>query len=304
MSELVSGEGVAIELNRAGVGSRVVAAVIDLAAQFVALMVVIVLDGVVGAGDPDIVAALAIVELVLILAAYPIVFEWLGHGKTLGKLALGLRVVRDDGGPIGFRQALVRGLAGFFLEKPGIFIPPLCTAVGMITLGTSSANKRIGDMMAGTFVVNERAGPRSGLERVALFVPPQLYGWAQSLDLSRLDDQLALQLRAFVLRASEMTPIAQHTLGDQFRSRILAVISPPPPAGVPTATLLVTVLAERRRRADIGAAFGVGPSPYQPSPYRPWPYPPIPYGPTPNAPTPYAPTPYTTAPSGPFTPPS
>jgi len=271
MTGLVSGEGVSIELSRAGLGSRIIAAIIDLAAQLAAFTAAAIIDGLIGASDPDIGAALLLLELVLILAVYPIVSEWLTHGKTLGKLAMGLRVVRDDGGPIGFRQALTRGLAGFFLEKPGIAFPPLCTAAGMITLGASKSSKRIGDMMAGTFVVNERAGHDLALARVPLFVPPALYGWAQSLDLAGLDDQLALQLRQFVLRAAQMTPAAQDVLGAQFRARILAVTSPPPPVGVPTAVLLVTVLAERRRRAE--SAFGlsrVGPQfggpPWGPAP--------------------------------------
>jgi len=253
MTGLVSGEGVAIELSRAGLGSRVVAAFVDFGVQLVALFALFIADGFIGASDPAIAVVLVLVELVLVLAAYPIVFEWLGHGRTLGKMALGLRVVRDDGGPIGFRQALVRGLSGFLLEKPGIFLPPLCTAAGMLTLGASKSSKRIGDMMAGTFVVNERAGPKSSLTRVPLFVPPSLYGWAQSLDLSGIDDQFALQLRQFVMRAADMTPPARDALGAQFAHRTLASISPPPPAGVPTAVLLVTVLAERRRRADLTA---------------------------------------------------
>jgi uncharacterized RDD family membrane protein YckC len=251
MSALVSGEGVSIELGRAGLGSRIIATLIDLAAQLALLIALQIIDALFATGDDAITAALILVELVFVLAGYPIVFEWLTRGKTLGKMAMGLRVVRDDGGPIGFRQALVRGLSGFLLEKPGIAFPPVCTAVAMITLASSSEHKRIGDMMAGTFVVNERAGPRTALTPVPFYVPPALYGWAQSLDLTGLNDQLALQLRQFVLRAGEMTPAAQYVLGTQFRDRVVAVISPAPPPGVPTPTLLTTVLAERRRRADL-----------------------------------------------------
>ena len=64
-----------------------------------------------------------IIEVVLVFAGYPILMEWLTRGRTLGKIWLGLRVVRDDGGPIGFRQALVRGLAGLLIEKPGLLVP-------------------------------------------------------------------------------------------------------------------------------------------------------------------------------------
>jgi len=256
MSGLVSGEGVAIELRHAGVGTRTVAAVIDVAVQFAGLLLVIIITANIGQGDSAAVAAVGLVELVLVLAGYPIIFEWLSRGKTVGKYAMGLRVVRDDGGPIGFRQALVRGLAGFILEKPGIALGGLGIAIGLITMATSSASKRVGDMMAGTFVVNERAGADTALRPVSFWVPPALYGWAQSLDLSGVDDQLALQLRQFAVRAREMSPGAQVALGEQFRVRVLAATAPPPPPGVPTPVLLTTVLAERARRATPPVAIG------------------------------------------------
>jgi uncharacterized RDD family membrane protein YckC len=247
---LVSGEGVALDLARAGVGSRIVAAGLDLLVQLGALLVLLIVDGVVGAGDDALLTALVLVELVLVVAGYPIVAEWLTRGRTLGKAAMGLRVVRDDGGPIAFRQALVRGLAGLLIEKPGL-LAPLSTAAGLLTMVFSSTSKRIGDFMAGTFVVNERAAAPSALMAPVLEIPPPLRGWAASLDLTRLDDQLALGLRQFVLRASQFSPAAREGMGADFRSRVLAVISPPPPAGTPTPALLVAVLAERRRRSEL-----------------------------------------------------
>ncbi|HEY1486337.1 MAG TPA: RDD family protein, partial [Micromonosporaceae bacterium] len=215
------------------------------------LIAAVIITSEFGAGDGDAQGALELAELVVILAAYPIIFEWLTHGRTLGKMALGLRVVRDDAGPIGFRQALVRGLAGFLLEKPGIALGGLGLVIGSVTIGVSSSSKRLGDMMAGTFVVNERAGTATTLRSPDWWVPPALYGWAQALDLSRLDDRLALGVRQFVLRAGQMSPGAQIALGEQYREQVLAVIAPAPPPGVPTPLLLTTVLAERRRRAEL-----------------------------------------------------
>ena len=203
MSGLVSGEGVAIELSRAGLGSRTVAAAIDLAVQFAALLAAWSSSPrLIGAGDSAAQAAVALVEVVLVLAGYPIVFEWLSRGRTLGKMAMGLRVVRDDGGPIGFRQALVRGLAGFLLEKPGIALGGLGTAIGMITIGVEPV-EQAGRRHDGRHVRAQRTGRRRRprCSRCNWWVPPALYGWAQSLDLSGFDDQLALQLRQFVLRA-------------------------------------------------------------------------------------------------------
>ena len=251
MGGLVSGEGVALDLARAGVGSRMIAALLDFGVEVLALLVLVVVDAIAAQGDDAIVAALVITEIVLVLAGYPILCEWLTRGRTLGKAALGLRVLRDDGGPIGFRQALARGLAGLLIEKPGL-LAPVSTAAGLATLIFSPQSKRIGDFMAGTFVVNERAGPARAPWALPLAVPIPLQSWANSLDLSRLDDQLALGVRQFVLRAAEFSPDARDSLGEQLRTRVLAVTTPPPPAGTPTPALLITVLAERRRRFELG----------------------------------------------------
>ncbi|MDT4945878.1 MAG: hypothetical protein QOH14_2611 [Pseudonocardiales bacterium] len=259
-TELTSGEGVAFELNHAGVGSRLVAAVIDLVIQLVTLSVLLFFTAqVAGGADPAAITAVILVEVILVLAGYPVLLEWLAHGRTIGKLWLGLRVVRDDGGPIGFRQALVRGLAALLLEKPGLFAP-FSTTVGVLTMIFSTRDKRLGDMMAGTFVLNERAGPKQALLAREFTVPYQLQPWAAALDLSRLDDQLALGVRQFVVRAAQMTPAAQHSLGDDLRARVEAVTTPPPPPGTPTPWMLVSVLAERRRRAELAA-------PHSPTPY-------------------------------------
>lgn len=252
----VSGEAVRLALAPAGVGSRTIAATIDGVIQAVTLFALALIDvQVAGRADAAALAALLIVELVAVLAGYPIIAEWLSGGRTLGKAALGVRVVRDDGGPIGFRHALVRGLAGLVLEKPGLLFP-LTTIAGVVTISSSAREKRIGDMLAGTVVLNERSG-RQGLLQLPHWVPPYLQAWVLSLDLHRLDDRLALQIRQFVSRANEMTLPAQHALGEQLRRRLLEITSPPPPPGTPTPALLMSVLVERRRRA---ATAGVVPS--------------------------------------------
>jgi uncharacterized RDD family membrane protein YckC len=291
-TELTSGEGVAFELNHAGVGSRLVAAAIDLVIQFAALFLLLFFTTqVAGGADPAAITAVVLVEVILALAGYPILLEWLAHGRTIGKLWLGLRVVRDDGGPIGFRQALVRGLAALLLEKPGLFAP-FSTTAGVLTMIFSARDKRLGDMMAGTFVLNERAGPKQALFAREFTVPYQLQPWAAALDLTRLDDQLALGVRQFVVRAAQLTPAAQHSLGEDLRARVEAVTAPPPPPGTPTPWMLVSVLAERRRRAELaaphnpplygappGAPPGVPPQPYGPPHYGPQHYGPQHYGP-------------------------
>jgi uncharacterized RDD family membrane protein YckC len=287
---VVSGEGVAFDLPRAGVGSRTVATVIDLALQFFAIFALTLIDTVFVGGSTDTAGATAvlIVELVLVIAGYPIICEWLTRGRTLGKLWLGLRVVRDDGGPIAFRHALVRGLSSLILEKPGIVAPGVGAAAGLMTAAFSSQDKRIGDMLAGTFVLNERAGTTRRLVAHDYVVPYGLQGWAAALDLSRLDDRLALGVRQFLGRAAAMTPAAQHALGEDLRARVLSVISPPPPPNTPTPWLLAAVLGERRRRTDLQARGWAPAGPLPPAAWPPVPptaWPPVP----PAVPPPRAP---------------
>ncbi|MGI8677945.1 MAG: RDD family protein [Jatrophihabitans sp.] len=259
---LVSGEGVRLALLPAGVGSRVIASLVDVVIQAVAYFLLVLIDvAVAGNADEAATRAVLVVELVLVLAGYPIVLEWSTRGRTVGKLCLGLRVVRDDGGPIAFRQAAVRGLASLLLEKPGLLFP-FTTIAGLLAISTSVREKRIGDMMAGTVVLNERT-PQP-LAAAPPWVPVPLQPWVLSLDLHRLDDRLALAVRQFVGRAHAMTPGAQLQLGYDLLQRVLAVTSPPPPAGAPVPALLSSVLAERRRRATtaVQAAHPPHPSAY------------------------------------------
>ena len=92
-------------------------------------------------------AAVNVATFVLFLIVAPITVETLSHGKSLGKLAVGARIVRDDGGAIGLRHAFVRGLIGVFENYTGFaFI------VGLF----NSKAKRLGDMLAGTYSQHER----------------------------------------------------------------------------------------------------------------------------------------------------
>jgi len=241
LSQLVTGEAVALDLRPAALPSRVVAGLLDVLLQLGLLAVV---GGIATAVSPDVstaaAAALGIVVLVLVLIVYPVAFETLLRGRTPGKAAMGLRVVRDDGGPIGFRQAFVRGLAGAFLERPGItlFLGAIVTSL------LNGQSKRLGDLLAGTVVLQERVTARGG---TVAEMPPQLAGWAAGLDLTRLPDGLALSTRQFVARADQLTEAAREELGSRLVQAVTAAVGPPPP-GTPGWAVLAAVLAERRRR--------------------------------------------------------
>ena len=240
-AQLVIGEAVVLDLRPAALPSRVVAGTIDAALQFAVLLVI---GGIVTATSLNLSAAagqaLSILLLVVTFIVYPVTFETLLRGRTPGKAVMGLRVVRDDGGPIGFRQALVRGLAGAFLERPGVTV----FVGGVVTCLLNSQSKRIGDLLAGTVVLRERVAVRGG--QLAT-MPPQLAGWAAGLDLSGISDPLALSARQFVSRADQLTPAAREQVGGRLVDAVTAAVGPAP-TNTPGWAVLSAVLAERRRR--------------------------------------------------------
>ena len=254
MSQLVTGEAVALDLQTAGVPSRILAALLDGLAQgllFVAILLLVAASG----GTEATTAAFTIVGIVVAGLAYPVLMESLLRGRTLGKMALGLRVVRDDGGPIGVRHALVRGLVGFFVERPGI----TSGSAAVICALLNSQGKRLGDLAAGTIVVQERVA-HTHQGQVAM--PPPLAGWAATLDLSQLSDELVQRARAFLTRWSSLTPAAQAEIGGRLASEVATVVFPGPPAGVPAWAYLSAVVAERRRRAQGTVQPGYWPQGY------------------------------------------
>ena len=268
--QLVTGEAVALDLRPAALPSRVVAGLVDVLGQLVVLLVVAGLATAVSLDVSDAAAqALTIVVLVTVLIVYPVTFETLLRGRTPGKAALGLRVVRDDGGPIGFRHAFVRALAGAFLERPGVtgFVAGVATSL------LNPQGKRLGDLLAGTVVVQERVAVKGG---AVATLPPPLAGWAAQLDLSGVSTELALSVRQFVSRADSLTPAARDDLGSRLVAAVTAAVGPPPP-GAPGWAVLSAVLAERRRREEL--RMTEQPAPQAATPSRQEPETPPPTGP-------------------------
>lgn len=286
MSDLVTGDAVVLELRLAKLASRSLALAIDLAAQLSVLFLgTFVIGGVALSADSALAAAITLVLLVAVVVGYPVAMETATRGRTLGKLALGLRVVREDGGPVRFRHAFVRGL---------LAVVEIWISVGSIALITSLASaqgKRLGDFLAGTLVVRERV-PVTG--QAVTPMPPQLAGWASGLDLSGVPDDLALAARQFLSRAAELSPAAREDMGSRIVAALAAVTAPAPPPGTPPWAFLAAVLAERRRRelvrlgAPPGPTYGYAPSPLPP-PAAPAPPPPVAPTPPPGPDQPFAP---------------
>ncbi|NMO03437.1 RDD family protein [Gordonia sp. TBRC 11910] len=244
--DFVSGEAVALDLPPAGVGLRILSGLIDVVVDVAVYigLVFLLLQVFISNHffDNTSVAMLLSLHTCVIIASLvgiPTVCETLTRGKTLGHLVVGLRTVRDDAGPITFRQALTRAMLGFVeIYSCGGLPALLCSAV-------SRKGKRFGDLLAGTYVVRDRFS--LNLPQPAP-MPPELAGWASTADLAPLPVPLTIAARSFFARADTMTPPARAQLGGQLAGQMARFVAPPPPAAAPPEMVIAAILAERRTR--------------------------------------------------------
>jgi uncharacterized RDD family membrane protein YckC len=153
-------ERVPLHFALASIGNRFIACAIDHAIQIVALIVLVIFFiFVADAADlgsrvsnaPKWVIALLIVFVFLLMSGYFVFFEWLWRGQTPGKRWMKLRVIREDGRPISFFEAVVRNLLREFDIMPFPFY-----SIGLISVFATDRDQRVGDLVAGTVVVRER----------------------------------------------------------------------------------------------------------------------------------------------------
>ncbi|KIQ62306.1 hypothetical protein TR51_24780 [Kitasatospora griseola] len=256
MSELVTGEAVVLGLRTARLPSRALARLLDavvyMAAYFfVSLAVVLGLSSIEGAAGDAFVIALMVFFTVLL----PVMVETLSHGRSLGKMALGLRVVRTDGGPIRFRHALVRGLVGVI--DFGLMAMP-----AVVVSLFSEQGRRLGDIFAGTLVIRERL-PQSARSHGAVPpVPPHVMHMLGAdlvaLDLSAVPDGLWLSMRQLLGRMNELDQPVAAGLADRLAADLAARIGWPVPHGLPSMVYLGAVTMERQRREWERAASAYG----------------------------------------------
>jgi len=244
--DLVTGEAVALDLPAATVGVRIASGLIDVLVQVLLLTIAYLVALVaVSSADAALTSVAGVVTTVAVLVALPTAMETLTQGRSVGKLVLGLRTVRDDAGPIAFRHAFIRSLVGVVEIWALSGMPALLCAL------VSARGKRLGDMVAGTYVVRERF-PFPDVRPVMM--PTELSGWAASADVAPMPDGLALAARQFLDRARSLNPVSREALGTQLATQALTRVAPAPPPGHHPETVLAAVLAERRRRDEVRLA--------------------------------------------------
>ncbi|WP_238581586.1 RDD family protein [Demequina aestuarii] len=238
--EILTGEGVVLSTGAASVTMRMLSGIIDLVAYGVpALLAIAAVERAVIPLNEALVRALLIIAAVVMLVLVPALVETLTRGRSPGRYATGLRVVRDDGGPVSFRHAFTRSLVGL-VEVFG--------TLGMLAMTVSVLSaraKRLGDMLAGTYAMRVR-GAKRALPPVDM--PPHLAAWASTADIRRLPDGLALTCRMFLARANDLHLGSRARLAAALSERLTEYVSPAPPVGTHQEYMIAAVLAERRSR--------------------------------------------------------
>jgi len=206
-------EHVEVRFELAGLGSRAAAAMMDLVLVSLLLVPLQIATDQLGLETALGRWASALLYLLLSFAlfAYYILFEGLNHGRTPGKILLGIRVVMDTGRPITPAAAVLRNLV-----RAGEYAALLLPAA--LTMLLHRSNKRLGDLAAGTIVVRDHAtewrlapAAAAGEEPVEVG-PPEL-----SEEEFRLLDRL-------LARLPDLTPAVQVRmtveLARRFESRV------------------------------------------------------------------------------------
>ena len=238
--DLVTGEAVALDLPAASIGSRVVSGLIDIVVTLLTAVGVFILFTAMSAGTDNALRWVGLVTATItIFLAIPTAVETLTRGKSLGKLAMGLRTVRDDAGPISFQHAFIRALVGYVEIYLLSGVPAFFSAL------LNKQGKRLGDHAAGTYVIRERY--RLRLPAPAL-MPEHLRTWAAGADMAPLPTQLALATRQFLGRLHQITPQSRVELGTRLAQQVQRYVAPAPPPGTPPEYFLAAVIASRRER--------------------------------------------------------
>jgi uncharacterized RDD family membrane protein YckC len=244
---VMTGEAVALALRPTGFALRAGGAIIDALVSIIAFVVLVIGLSVVGGSlrvEETFYNISAIAALVFCLVIIPAAVETLSRGKSLGRLAVGARIVRNDGGAAGVRHALIRALVGvleIYLTLGG-----LAAVTGLL----SQKSRRLGDLLAGTYSQNERPG---ALPPAPFGAPLPLVAWTATADVARMPEALGRRIRNFLAQAPDLDPVRRQHLARELANEASRYVSPLP--AIDPELFLAGVVVVRRERET--AALGL-----------------------------------------------
>ncbi|MFZ3215618.1 MAG: RDD family protein [Candidatus Acidiferrales bacterium] len=238
-------EQTALEFPIAGVGSRFLAFGLDSMIQVLASLVVGIGLGLgpgwirLGSWLPRVWAVSIIVIFFFALYfGYFAFFEAIWNGQTPGKRLCGIRVIKETGRPITPVEAVARNLLRIVDQLPAFY------GVGITSVLLSKQGKRLGDFVAGTIVVHERA-----LQDVKpLWQPAQSAAPLHSGTQQISGEELAL-IEAFLNRRYELDPAVRFRMAEQILAKLKPRLTLPAENPLAGEKLLEALAHERRSSA-------------------------------------------------------
>jgi uncharacterized RDD family membrane protein YckC len=156
-------EGIDLIVRPAGMVARSLAFAIDLMIRGAVLGALFFVLGMLG----DFGSGLFMLALFLGTWGYMVLFEVLNQGRTPGKRIMGLRVIHDDGTPVGWAASVLRNLLRF------VDMLPFGYCVGAFACLQHPHFKRLGDLAAGTLVIyRDLPAPRPVITEATPVLPP------------------------------------------------------------------------------------------------------------------------------------
>lgn len=209
-------EQTALEYPIAGLGSRFLALLADTAIQAILAFFGLILGAFIATGlskiwglGPQWVIAIIIVFGFLLNSGYFALFEAFWNGQTPGKRYAQIRVIKDDGRPIGAYEAIVRNALRLVDVLPGMY------GVGLISIFLSRQSKRLGDYVAGTVVVHEKT-----LEGVRPYVATNVDETLPPIDVSKVTLEEVQLIETFLNRRDSLEPAVRSIMALQITNRL------------------------------------------------------------------------------------
>jgi len=200
--EVETPEHVHFRYRVAGPMRRMLAYLLDLLIRLVVLLV-LGLIVMIAAGGTEAFTGVVLIIAFFLEWGYYVFFETTGDGRSPGKRALSLRVVKEGGYPIGVIDSVLRNLLR------GADWLPLFYVVGLFVMAADSRFRRIGDRVAGTLVVvEERSRVAPPLAIAPAPTAAELEGFPQRPPLSAWERE-TLEL---YLRRVDLTPARREEL--------------------------------------------------------------------------------------------
>jgi uncharacterized RDD family membrane protein YckC len=238
-------EGVELDLQLAGLGSRFLAQLLDLTIKGIAILLLALALSLLGLTG----WAIFVPSAVLILYAYDVVFETFGGGRTPGKRANKLRVVRVGGEPVDFASSAIRNVLRLIDGLPTSYIP------GIISILATQRNQRLGDLAAGTIVIREEPQPviargpvpGPGWLPPGAAPPPVAAPLGPGWDVSRVGIDEVAAVRSFLERRWSLEPQPRAALAQQLAAALWPKVGGAP-GGLPPEAFLEQLAAQKAAR--------------------------------------------------------